>query len=49
MGRVPAKKPKRSPNKTGVWEEAPMGRPRLRWRDNIIKDLVILLLAGVDQ
>jgi len=49
MGRAPAKKPKRSPNKTG--EEAPigkrpLGRSSLRWRDNIIKDLVIL---GVDQ
>jgi len=34
-----------------VWEEAPkgirvLGRARLRWRDNIIKDLVIL---DVDQ
>jgi len=34
-----------------VWEDAPigkrpLGKPRLRWRDNIIKDRVIL---GVDQ
>jgi len=37
--------------KQRVWEEPPigkipLGRPRLRWRDNIIKDLVI---AGLDQ